>query len=199
MLEKLSPVVEGDGLRIRLAGLDDARFLFDLRTDPKLTRYIPPLSDFASHYAWLEKNLPRADDYLFIAEELNPEAAKGIISIHDISFADRSGYIGRWIMKPESGCAFEAIRLAYVFAFEMLKLERIWTETLVKNQPVVSFHLGVGLKKERVLPEPWILRGEPYEVQRMYLDSQDWPETNEKIKKFHRFISRSKEEISHDG
>ena len=186
---KLCPVLDGDNIRIRLATIQDARFLFALRSDPYLTKFIPPVTNFDNHCAWLEKNLSRVDDYLFIAEDKNSGESKGIISIHDISFERMEGYIGRWIMERNSRYGFEALHLAYLFAFENLKLRRILTETLIEN-PVMQFHLAVGLKKTMILPEKWRIDDKEYLVQQMAVCREDWPEVEKNIIKFKKVFSR---------
>ena len=180
---KYTQPIVGERVNIRLATFADAQFLFDIRSDPSLTQYLPPIQDYVAHCAWLKKNLSREDDYLFIVEEKQTSRSVGVIAIHDIAFKRSEGLIGRWIMEQGSKLGFEAIYLAYTLAFEILGLERILTETLVENKPVLSFHLAVGLKKTKILEHPWKLRGKEYFVQQLAISKDEWPQVASRILK----------------
>ena len=94
-------------MRFRLAGMDDAKLLFEWRNDP-LTRAMSNNTEpvpWEGHLAWLEKRLARQDPHLYVIEEDGPV---GTFRVDD----DQVSYT----VAPEKrrrGLATDALKLVY--------------------------------------------------------------------------------------
>ncbi len=69
----------------------------------------------------------------------HPETGKiiGMIGLMHLNARDRNGEIGYWLAKPHwgNGIMPEACRLCLKFAFQELKLKRVYAHTRLENKP----------------------------------------------------------------
>lgn len=130
------------GIKLRLVELSDAEFIFNLRTDPDLNKFIsftgPKIED---QVKWLKEYKLRESkglEYYYIAET-NDGNRYGTIRLYN--FDDRSFELGSWIFKPKSplGIAVKTHFLGFEIGFEMLKMEYGRIEIRKKNIPVIKY------------------------------------------------------------
>jgi len=135
--------LEGFAFALRPAAEGDAPFIFGLRSDPVLGRFVHATTP-EGHRRWLSEYFERAGDYYFIVERLGGGAPEGTVGIYNLDETGRSAEWGRWILRRESLGAVESVWLAYRVAFELLDREVMYARTLRRNDRVIAFHDSCG-------------------------------------------------------
>jgi RimJ/RimL family protein N-acetyltransferase len=145
--------VEGYAYRLRPVAAGDARFIMDLRTDPKRNAFIHPTpNNIDLQKRWIEEYFERAGDYYFVIESRAAAQPQGTIGLYTIDIARRCGEWGRWVVQEDSMAALESAVLIYRVAFDMLDLSMVYARTAITNERVVRFHDVCGLERHAVLP-----------------------------------------------
>ena len=173
--------VERFGVRLRPITMDDAEFIFKLRRSPELSTYIGEISsDFSIHESWLEEYFHRDGDYYFCIELLSGKAV-GTIAIYDIS--DQTGNWGRWIISPLIPAAPASVWLIFHVAFDILGLSGVYSNTVIDNASVVSFHDNCGLPRTGIEQGGLTIKGIPYDMVIHTATKENWPLIQEKLEK----------------
>jgi RimJ/RimL family protein N-acetyltransferase len=184
-------VVEKYGIRLRPVTFNDARFIYDLRTDPDNSKYIGEFSsDYSVHLNWLNSYLEKDNtnkDYYFVAELLNNKPV-GTIGIYNIE--NKSGNWGRFIVKPGIPVAAICAWLIYHVAFDHLCLDSVYSNTIVDNKNVVSFHESCGLEFTRIDKEAMTIKGHTYDVIIHTAHRENWPKMKQKMEHSIKFAER---------
>lgn len=130
--------LQGFGHCLRPVDRGDAPTIFELRTDPKLGKYLHPTrGGVADQEHWVETQRARVGDYYFVIERLDGRS-EGIVGLYGIE--GNSGEWGRWILRRGSLAAPASVLLLLRFGFDQLGLQRIYSRTMAGNDVVVSFH-----------------------------------------------------------
>lgn len=136
--------IVGHFSKLRYVKLDDAKQILKLRLDENLNRYINKVdNDVEKQRCWIDYHQKLEGDYYFVIEDINNNLV-GTVSIYNIS--ENEGELGRWVSKANSIINLESIILAYDFAFDILKLDKIWMYVIKDNTKVVKFHKVFGSK-----------------------------------------------------
>ncbi len=145
--------LQGRAFALRPVELGDAAFMVELRSDPKLARYLNPTSPKVEEQeAYLRTYFARSGDYYFIVERLAPRRREGMAAIYDLDQKARTAEWGRWILRAASMAAAESALLVYRAAFEVLGLETVYCRTVAANERVISFHESSGMTDKTRLP-----------------------------------------------
>lgn len=77
----------------------------------------------------------------------------GIVSLQNIDSVNKNGQIGYWIGKKywNKGLATESINLLIHYAFDVLRLHKVYANVLAKNRASIRVLEKNGLKKEGIL------------------------------------------------
>jgi Acetyltransferases, including N-acetylases of ribosomal proteins len=173
--------VERFGVRLRPVELSDARFIYELRRSPELSRYIGELNeDFDRHQSWLEDYMHREGDYYFCIETLAGQRI-GTISVYDI--AAGTGNWGRWIISPGYPAAPASVWLIFHVAFDILGLSGVYSNTVIDNAGVVSFHDRCGLVRKGVERGGLTIKGVSYDMIIHSAGKEDWPAIRKKLER----------------
>ena len=179
----------GQSLKLRMININDAEFIFKLRSNPKLNKYIHSgANTLADQIIWINKYLNRKDDYYFLIETIKERKPVGVISIYDIK--DKKAEWGRWIIDEGTNYAIESVYLIYKVAFEIIKLDIIYCRTVKENKSVVSFHESCGIKKKNNLQNYFFLEDKYYDAVEHILDRYDWILVEKKLRKLSFLISK---------
>ncbi|UVI28643.1 GNAT family N-acetyltransferase [Paenibacillus spongiae] len=174
-------VVERFGVRLRPVTMDDADFIFQLRRAPELSKYIGEVdSRFSVHRSWLDQYFEREGDYYFCIELLSGKAV-GTISIYDI--ADNKGNWGRWIISPNIPAAPASVWLVFHVAFDILGLSSVYSNTVIDNASVVSFHDNCGLIRTGIERGGLTIKGVVYDTVIHTASKENWPFIQRKLEK----------------
>jgi len=95
---------------------------------------------------WTKKN----NDYVFFIELKSEKKIIGGIALHDIEKTNRIGQTGSWINKKywRKGYITEAKVAVNEFAFNKLKLRKLWTTVFTNNKASRKVQESIGYKLE---------------------------------------------------
>lgn len=185
-------VVERYGVRIRPITMNDADFIYKIRRQPELSKYIGEIdSRFSVHLAWLEQYFDREGDYYFCIERLSGERI-GTIAIYDVS--NNAGNWGRWVVSPEVPAAPASVWLIFHVAFDILGLSEVYSNTVIENASVVSFHDNCGLARTRIEKEGLTIKGLSYDVIIHTATKENWPAIQRKLERAAELAERLMQE-----
>ena len=131
--------VHGKNLYLRDITEDDAKFVFDLRTDPEKSRYLSAISDrLEDQVSWIMKYKSRHDQAYFVVCDV--EGSKlGCVRMYDPT--DDSYCWGSWLMISGLGplVAIESALLIYGYG-KSLGFRQARIEVRQANEYVWKFH-----------------------------------------------------------
>jgi ribosomal-protein-alanine N-acetyltransferase len=131
--------IVGPTLSLRLATPADAPALFDLASDPQVTRFFSwgPYTSIEQPLAYIERlsgQRARGEqlDVLIVHREVGPIGVTGLV---EFSRRDRRAIVGSWLGRRwwGSGANTEAKALVARLAFEHLGLDRVGAYADVEN------------------------------------------------------------------
>lgn len=173
--------VERFGIRLRPITMDDAIFIHKLRRSPELSTYIGEIDPkFSIHRSWLEQYLEKDDDYYFCIELLSGKPV-GTISIYNISAG--VGNWGRWIIAPSVPAAAASVWLILHVAFDILGLAEVYSNTVIDNASVVSFHDSCGFVRTGIERNGLTIRGVSYDMVIHTAAKEIWSSIQQKLEK----------------
>lgn len=174
-------MVERFGIRIRPVTMDDSKFIHHLRRSPELSNYIGEVdAQLSVHQQWLEQYLEREDDYYFCIELLTGKPV-GTISIYNVH--DGIGDWGRWIISPLVPAAAASVWLIMHVAFDILGLSEVYSNTVINNERVVSFHDSCGFERIGIERKGLTIRGISYDMVIHRVKRDNWPVIQEVLEK----------------
>lgn len=135
---------------LRIATVEDAEFVLDLRLDPLLNAHVSTVeNDLSKQREWMRayKERERAgQEFYFIIESLGGDPC-GTVRLYD--FRGRSFCWGSWMIRKGSPSyvAIESVLSVYDFAFDVLGFERSHFDARKANHKVVSFYERFGAER----------------------------------------------------
>ncbi|MDR1632720.1 MAG: GNAT family N-acetyltransferase [Dysgonamonadaceae bacterium] len=156
-------ILERYGLQVRLVNEDDAEFIVDLRTAPRLSRYIHETSsDIEAQKQWIrayKKRETQGLDYYFMFSVNN--LRQGVARIYDMT--EDSFTQGSWIFSPDAflGASVIGNIISSEIGFEFLDKKVLYSDARRDNNThryVQSFNPEVVKTDEeniyyKILPE----------------------------------------------
>ncbi|WP_024896932.1 GNAT family N-acetyltransferase [Brucella rhizosphaerae] len=136
--------IEGMGLRLRNACAMDADFIFSLRTNNDLNKYISAVGgDVQQQINFLERYEAEQNEAFFVIEDLsgNPLGTVRIYDQREDSFC-----WGSWIVSPDAPprTAIKSALLLYIYSFEYLGFVSAHFDVRQENKGVWRFHESWG-------------------------------------------------------
>lgn len=152
MSKILPPDFQGEkyGLTFRFVNEDDAEFIYKLRSDPQLSKYIHDIQGGVEQQVEWIRNYKRREaegkEYYFIfLKDGNPIGLNRLYSFHDTTFTG-----GSWIMAPnspmEAVLATSLIQREIAFDELGMTLEDDYDATHIDNKKVIKFNKMFGCK-----------------------------------------------------
>jgi RimJ/RimL family protein N-acetyltransferase len=173
--------IERFGIRLRPVTMDDAEFIHQLRRSPELSKYIGEIDPRISvHRSWLQHYLQRDDDYYFCIELMSGKPV-GTISINNITGG--KGNWGRWIISPSVQAAPASVWLIFHVAFDILGLSEVYSNTVIDNASVVSFHDSCGFVRTGIERNGLTIREVSYDMVIHSAMLDNWPVIQGKLEK----------------
>ena len=136
--------LEGRGIVIREAELEDANFILALRLDEERTHFLGKIeNDLEKQKQYLVENKKKKDDLYFIVENMQGERF-GTARIYNIT-AETFTY-GSWIIRKDApyNIAIETYFLVSDCAYYVLRCQRAEFDVMKMNESVVNFHQRMG-------------------------------------------------------
>lgn len=150
-------VVTGPTLTLRYAVRADAPRLFELGSDPAVTRFFSwgpynRLTEPEAYIASLEAKRESGELLEFLTEH-REDGPIGVTGLGEISARDRRATVGSWFGQPwwGSGANFESKALVAELAFEHLGIERLTAWANTRNGRSQIALERVGFRREGVL------------------------------------------------
>lgn len=172
----------GHRYSLRPVEIEDAEFIVDIRTDPRLSRYINSTSPRVSDQVlWLKRYFDRPGDWYFVIIDNRNGQREGVAGIYDFNETQGVAEWGRWVLRPGSLAAVESAALIYRTAFDRLKLVEMYCRTVADNKAVVSFHNSSGARLRRVLADHVEINGERYDSVEHFVDLTIWAEMGPRL------------------
>jgi RimJ/RimL family protein N-acetyltransferase len=177
------------GFALRPVTLNDAEFIFRLRTDPQVGRFIVNTSTtLRDQIAWLKRYFDRHGDYYFIIRHEASGHDHGTIAIYDVDDSRQTAEWGRWLLKPKSLGALPSVWMMYECAFSTLNLQSVYCCTQAANSKVVSFHDAFGAVRTKVILDDHFYGGT---VINHCLDIAQWAMTKHRVQLLIERLSNS--------
>ena len=135
--------VMGKTLVFRDAGVEDAAFIFSLRTDSEKSRFLSAVSnDLADQQAWLVRYAKLTDQAYFIIEYQNQPI--GTVRLYDPQ--GESFCWGSWILHNNrpNNAAMESALMIYSYAIDHLGFRAAHFDVRKENVRVWKFHERFG-------------------------------------------------------
>ncbi len=152
MIKKLPPDYHGEkyGLTYRFVNEGDAEFIYKLRTDPVLSRYIHDVhGGVEGQVQWIrnyKKREAEGQEYYFIFyKDREPVGLNRLYSFHDTTYTG-----GSWVMVPNSPMevvlAVPLIMREITFEELGMTFEDNYDATHIENKKVIKFNKMFGCK-----------------------------------------------------
>lgn len=135
-------ILQAKGVRLRLVENEDAQFIVDLRTDPRLGQNLSPTSAILEDQInWIKNYKKREADQeelYFIIEDSN-KIPWGTVRLY--GFDENCFTVGSWICLPgnQDKIAVKAWLLCVEYGFEMLKFNVLLFDVRKKNTGVLYY------------------------------------------------------------
>jgi UDP-4-amino-4,6-dideoxy-N-acetyl-beta-L-altrosamine N-acetyltransferase len=140
-----------------------------LRSEPsahaQLFSNTPPTPN--EHRRWLADVDARGDRHEFVIVALETNRVVGTIGLSHIDRRHRRAEYGVLLGEPEArgkGYAADASRLLLRYAFEDLRLQRVFLHVFADNAPALRLYERLGFKTEGCLRQHLVKDGRPRDV-----------------------------------
>lgn len=151
--------LEGKYVNLRSVTEEDAEFILDIRNNPRISKYLPPLNvTVEQQRQWINKQRSDKDSYYFILETQSGDPI-GTLGVYDI--VDNHAECGRSCCIGEPFTAVEASVLLTDFIFNILKLAYTTIWVYEGNKTVIALNQSYGYEwVENKVDD----KGEPFRV-----------------------------------
>ena len=142
----MKPYAIGKTVYLREVSVNDADFIFRLRSDKNKSKYLSEISNqLIDQINFIENYKKSIVDYYFIISDHNSNNL-GTVRIYDIK--DDSFCWGSWIIVDgtASTVGIESALLIYDFAFYSLHFKKSHFDVRKSNLSVINFHKRFGAK-----------------------------------------------------
>ena len=165
------PVLEGERIRLRPHREADRDPIFELYSEPRVTRYwsYPSWTELAQADAYLAPVLPSAavagdaaTTYPWAIAERDSDRLIGTATIFALRRAQHLGDVGYSLMPAHQGrgLAREALTLAIDYAFAVLAVRRLEADVDPRNTASWGLLERLGFRREGLLRERWLVNDE---------------------------------------
>ncbi len=98
---------------------------------------------------WYSSYLEKQDDIMFkVVKTDDPDVFIGAIAVYDIDMKKRTAEVGRTVIDkvkaPEKGIGMDATKAVCLFAFDVLKIEKIVGIVLKSNERIIKVDTRAG-------------------------------------------------------
>ncbi|SAK44001.1 Spermidine N(1)-acetyltransferase [Caballeronia catudaia] len=140
------------GVRLRLLAEDDLRITLAWRNRDGVRQQFKSsaLLEWEAHHAWFVRYSDKADDLVFIVEDVLTGARVGQAAIYAIDRDKRTAEIGRFVAAPEfqgKGFMRRGIEALMRFAAHELSLTSVYLEVLDTNARAKRLYETLGFVK----------------------------------------------------
>ncbi len=125
--------------------MDDCEFVANLRSIPAINKFLSNKGEISleQQEKWLVNFLRTSKEYYFIIIDAKSQKKTGTISLYNIEEHEKAAEFGRYICINNLN-AIESELMILKFAFNVLKLKKIYCKTVEENAKVWSQHYKYG-------------------------------------------------------
>ena len=142
-------------IKLKSISIEDIDFILNLRTNPKLNRFISSTTnDYLEQLKWIkeyEKRYIKDEEFYFkiVNYTKNFDQNIGLIRIYNIDKTNKEFTWGSWIIIPNDNVssALESALTIYHFAFDVLRLKISKFDVRKQNLNVINIHKKLGSKE----------------------------------------------------
>lgn len=178
--------IEGTAIIMRCVRVTDAGRILELRNDPDISKFLPPLNvSVEQQENWIGNQIERENEYYFAAaSKRQPNEIIGLTSLYAYRENSSGKTIewGRFLVAKRSLFAVEISYLTHMFAFEQMLVDEVYGYSVLENVAVQSFHRSCGLKERGISNVKYDIRGKEHETYCFYATSHAWPAIKERMK-----------------
>ncbi|MBM7139700.1 MULTISPECIES: UDP-4-amino-4,6-dideoxy-N-acetyl-beta-L-altrosamine N-acetyltransferase [Acinetobacter] len=169
MLDKKNP-------QLRALNANDLEMVLQWRNHDEIRKWMinSDVIALSDHLAWFERNKERTDRLFFIFEY--QQQSQGYVSF--IAVPNSSVYEWGFYIKPqaEKGMGHLLGSTALDFAFEQLKIEKVFGQVLDFNEKSLSFHKKMGFLQEGLLRKHFKDERGEFDIHQFGLLRKEWLE-----------------------
>ncbi|WP_340609350.1 GNAT family N-acetyltransferase [Xenorhabdus bharatensis] len=142
----------GRSIFLKLVSEDDASFIYSLRNNNKLNKYLSKTDgNIIDQLNWIKKYKKREKEnleYYFKIKRIDNNIDIGTVRLYDFKDNPKSFCWGSWILTENKtpNSAIESALLVYKFAFDEKNFEQSHFDVRKENEKVISFHKKLGAK-----------------------------------------------------
>lgn len=174
------PMLASGGVYLRPAERDDIPRFIRWLGDAETSRFLgqrAPLSR-AAEERWFDRMAERhgTDLWHFVVCRRETGHPVGFVGLGDLDHANGSAQLGIALGEDRGqGLGTDAMRAILDFGFGELRLERIWLDVYVDNDPAVHLYEKLGFVHEGTLRHAMFREGTYSDIYRMAILRSEWP------------------------
>lgn len=154
---------------LRPINLEDTENVVRWRNSEHVRKYFIYQADFTveSHVRWMKEKVETGEVAQFIIVESDSQRDIGSVFLRDIDLAHSKAEYGIFIGEESAkgkGYGSLAAKKILEYAFDNLKLHRIYLRVLADNQRAIVSYKKAGFVQEGVLKDDVLIRGEYKDV-----------------------------------
>ena len=154
-------ILNSDIATLRPIIIQDSALTFRWRTSARAKYLQQGAKTVDEQCAWIEAKL-KTNELNFIIEYR--ERSVGMIALLDINDLHKTVQVGRLLLGEEefvgkAPVAFEAERLLYDYAFDVLHMHKVYGDIMEDNHGMLKTKLYLGYKKDGILRDHYIYDG----------------------------------------
>lgn len=171
--------MENPLIKIRPITVEDTADIIRWRNNPSVYSHFiqrAPLTE-QDHLYWLENKVNTGLVKQFIIVEVATNTSIGSVYLRDIDTTHKKAEFGIFIGEDcarNKGYGGIATKLILQYAFEQLKLNKVFLRVFADNPIAISCYEKAGFEKEGLFKEDVIIDGVPYDMVFMGLLKANW-------------------------
>jgi len=170
-IESINEYTKGSSINVQLVQENDANFLFKLRTNQELNKYLSQInSSVEEQKKWIKlykiREFNRKEFYFKVINKENNEDI-GFVRLYNLDYDEKELTFGSFIMGETKTkyAALEAMIIMMEISFKYLKMEKVLLDVRKENEHAKSFYKRFGFTKirENDIDEFYELKKEEYQ------------------------------------
>lgn len=140
-------IITGLTVKLRAVTPEDAEVTYKMRTDKDKVKYMHQIHGTVEDQRnYILRQREKKDDYLFLVLD-NQDHIIGMRGIYNVT--EDSAESGRTIGYGDAFQNMEALLLGIDFAFDVLKVKKVYMDAAVNNHSVRGIQVQIGAKEYR--------------------------------------------------
>lgn len=157
--------LDGERIYLRSITYDDTDLIVRWRNQENVRKYFFYTADFTSesHEKWMKNKVETGEVEQFIVCMKDNDRPVGCTYLRDVDYDNNKAEYGVFLGEEDirgMGIGKEALEITVRFAFDVLKLHRVYARVKESNKASLYSFLHTGFEKEAVFRESMLCDGE---------------------------------------